>query len=122
MTYEVSQMPSSNNPNFHMLQKKNFRHSQFHGCFPRDLIDASHAFVQSQQLRSVSCAGTDGWGFESPGKMSSYPIASMYGIFIYIWLISMLNVGKYTIHECYGYVMVMESDCANFMLILSVHH
>ena len=26
------------------------------------------------------------------------PIASMYGIFAYIWLICMVNVGKYTIH------------------------
>ena len=27
-----------------------------------------------------------------------YPIGSMYGIFTYIWLIFMVNVGKYTIH------------------------
>ena len=26
------------------------------------------------------------------------PIGSMYGIFTYIWLIFMVNVGKYTIH------------------------
>ena len=26
------------------------------------------------------------------------PIPSMYGIFAYIWLICMVNVGKYTIH------------------------
>ena len=32
----------------------------------------------------------------------SRPIPSMYGIFIYIWLIYMVNVGKYTIHGCYG--------------------
>ena len=31
------------------------------------------------------------------------PIASMYGIFTYIWLKFMANVGKYTIHGCYGY-------------------
>ena len=30
------------------------------------------------------------------------PIASMYGIFTYIWLISMVNVGRYTIHGSYG--------------------
>ena len=30
------------------------------------------------------------------------PIPSMYGIFTYIWLISMVNVGKYTVHGCYG--------------------
>ena len=32
-----------------------------------------------------------------------YPIPSMYGIFTYIWLIFMVDVGKYTIHGCYGY-------------------
>ena len=30
------------------------------------------------------------------------PIGSMYGIFTYIWLIFMVNVGKYTIHGSYG--------------------
>ena len=33
----------------------------------------------------------------------SNPIPSMYAIFTYIWLIFMINVGKYTIHGCYGY-------------------
>ena len=28
--------------------------------------------------------------------ISIFPIPSMYGIFAYIWLISMVNVGKYT--------------------------
>ena len=31
-----------------------------------------------------------------------YPIGSMYGIYTYIWLIFMVNVGKYTIHGSYG--------------------
>ena len=30
------------------------------------------------------------------------PIPSMYGIYTYIWLIFMVNVGKYTIHGCHG--------------------
>jgi len=30
------------------------------------------------------------------------PIGSMYGIFTYIWLIFMVNVGKYTMHGSYG--------------------
>ena len=30
------------------------------------------------------------------------PIGSMYGIFTYIWLKFMVNVGKHTIHESYG--------------------
>ena len=34
------------------------------------------------------------------------PIPSMYGIFTYIWLISMVNVGKYTSHlDPMGYLM-----------------
>ena len=40
----------------------------------------------------------------------SYPIPSMYGIFTYIWLIFMVNVGKYTIHGSYGYVNNGKSD------------
>ena len=30
--------------------------------------------------------------------LGSYPIGSMYGIFTYIWLSLMVNVGRYTIH------------------------
>ena len=37
------------------------------------------------------------------GIEKTYPIASMYGIFTYIWLIFMVNVGKYAIHGWYGY-------------------
>ena len=38
------------------------------------------------------------------------PIGSMYGIFVYIWLIFMVNVGKYTIHGSYGiYTLVFQS-------------
>ena len=32
----------------------------------------------------------------------SFPIPSMYRIFTYIWLISMVNVGKNAIHGRYG--------------------
>ena len=39
---------------------------------------------------------------ESPRNMS-FPIGSMYGIFPHIWLIFMVNVGKYTIHGSYGF-------------------
>ena len=31
-----------------------------------------------------------------------FPIASMHGIFTYIWSIVMVNVSKYTIHGWYG--------------------
>ena len=36
--------------------------------------------------------------------MKYTPLASMHGIFTYIWLIFMVNVGKYTIHGSYGYL------------------
>ena len=32
-----------------------------------------------------------------------FPIPSMYDIFTYIWLIFMVNVGKYPIHGSYGF-------------------
>ena len=35
-------------------------------------------------------------------KVQVIPIGSMYGIFTYIWLIFMVNVGIYTIHGRYG--------------------
>ena len=34
---------------------------------------------------------------------SIYPRCSMYGIFTYIWVIFVANVGKYSIHGAYGY-------------------
>ena len=44
------------------------------------------------------------------GKIIHIPIGSMYGIFPYIWLIFMVNVGKYTIHGCYGYTKPIASN------------
>ena len=42
-------------------------------------------------------------GFNSLFNRDPYnPIPSMYGIFTYIWLNFMVNVGKYTIHGWYG--------------------
>ena len=35
----------------------------------------------------------------------------MYGIFTYIWLVFMVNVGKYTIHGCYLYGLYMSHEC-----------
>ena len=52
-----------------------------------------------------------------------YPIPSMYCIFTYMWLIFMLNVGKYTIHGCYGYdlynVLWAESTSENGLFFVS---
>ena len=47
----------------------------------------------------------------SVGLVASIPIASMYGVFTYIWLICMVNVGKHTIHGCYGieiYILITD--------------
>lgn len=37
------------------------------------------------------------------------PIPSMCGMFIYIyiWLKFMVNVGKYTVHGCYGFGIIL---------------
>ena len=43
-------------------------------------------------------------GAASRESLPIIPIGSMYGIFTYIWLIFMVNVGKYTIHGSYGIV------------------
>ena len=43
------------------------------------------------------------WMGSIPLQTNFYkPIGSMYGICLYIWLILMVNVGKYTIHGSYG--------------------
>ena len=42
------------------------------------------------------------FGLQTPFFMLSVAIGSMYDIFTYIWLIFMMNVGKYTIHGSYG--------------------
>ena len=34
----------------------------------------------------------------------TYPIGSMYGIVTYIWLMFIVNEGKYTLHGWYGYI------------------
>ena len=54
------------------------------------------------------------------------PIRSMYGIFTYIWLMFMANIGKYTIHGSYGlsslstivFWFVHRDPCNNWLLIL----
>ena len=39
---------------------------------------------------------------ELAGHGNNIPIGSMYGIYVYIWLIFMVNADKYTIHGSYG--------------------
>ena len=62
-------------------------------------------------LAAVQADGPDGpEAGGSEGSLVSFffsrkqtnPIGSMYGIFTYIWLRFMLNVGKYTIHGLFG--------------------
>ena len=43
-------------------------------------------------------------------KESIYPIGPMYGILTYVWLIFVVNVGKYAIDGSYGYLDLLETD------------
>ena len=43
-------------------------------------------------------------------ESSHIPIGSMYGIFTYIWLKFMINVGKYTIHWSYGIGRILKKN------------
>ena len=58
----------------------------------------------SMAWKKIGCAWGDFTVVIGVISPKLYPIGSMYGIFTYIWLISMVNVGKYTIHGSYGYV------------------
>ena len=40
---------------------------------------------------------------------STYPRCSMYGIFTYIWAMFGVNVGKFSIHGAYGYLLHFTS-------------
>ena len=44
----------------------------------------------------------------------------MYGIFTYIWLIFMVNVGKYTIHGWYGILHTQEFQIRFFHFLLGL--
>ena len=57
--------------------------------------------------------------FAGDSRCNLIPTGSMYGRFIYIWLIVMVNVVvKYTIHGWYGYVFVGNSFGTNFCDII----
>ena len=53
-------------------------------------------------------------------KCTSLPIGSMYGIFTYIWLIFMVNVGKYTIHGSYGLYQIIPSFSIDITEVLNI--
>ena len=48
------------------------------------------------------------------------PIPSMYGIFTYIWLIFMVNVGKYTIDGWYGLRVKMKIHVLLVLMVQTV--
>ena len=62
----------------------------------RELPKAATAALKTLSLSPGDLARDQGI------KNISNPIGSMYGIFTDIWMISMINVGKYTIHGSYG--------------------
>ena len=73
--------------------------------------DPFHAMIppkkKGEQFSRLDFARVNKEGDSSTGvKQLRYPICSMYGIsniFAYIWLKSMVNVGKYSIHGASGY-------------------
>ena len=76
------------------------------------------------QDREMNTIETPGKQDETPENYQlSCPIGSMYRIFTYIWLIFMVNVGKYTIHGSYGCLnmlwgLQLESSCLFMMFIV----
>ena len=54
------------------------------------------------------------WAFQ----LENIPIPSMYGIFTYIWLILVANVGKYTIHGWCGIVYRLKMEISSHPFIL----
>ena len=58
-------------------------------------------------------------GSRSKGaSWKSYPICSMCGIFIYIWVIFRANGGKYSIHGAYGYHCVSVICSARILVLI----
>ncbi len=62
--------------------------------------------VEAPDTRHLRDLFFSGGIFFAPPK----PIPSMYGIFTNIWLIYLVNVGKYTIHITYPYMDAMGTD------------
>ena len=60
-------------------------------------------FVSARITKVSKVSGMEALNkFRCVSSVHLIPIGSMYGIFTYIWLICMVNVGKYTIHGSYG--------------------
>ena len=63
-------------------------------------------FVSARMTKVSKVSGMEALNkFRFVSSVHLIPIGSMYGIFTYIWLIwliCMVNVGKYTIHGSYG--------------------
>ena len=59
-------------------------------------MDPSWVPIKLPTVQRILQIRGSGIGEGVDGNMGSH--VSMYGIFTYIWLISMVNVGRYTIH------------------------
>ena len=68
---------------------------------PKHVMDSYNIPVCSRLILEEKFLTYGGWDW-----IPLYPIGSMYGIFTYIWLIFMVNVGKYTMHGSYGFVFM----------------
>ena len=66
------------------------------------LKKTTHPTVGKMITAQVKVLGCCDWWIGFGFGDGMVPIESMSGIFTCIWLISVVNVGKYTRHGCYG--------------------
>ena len=78
-----------------------FRHTRL-GIFPSEYVSSVHNWGGDFCLKKkhTPLGKKQSWNLNMTKENG--PIPSIYGIFTYIWLIFRVNVGKYTIHGCYG--------------------
>ena len=69
-------------------------------------IDASTGYLETKAKPQTCCLSAH--QFPRPNK--NFPLESMYGIFAYICLIFVANVGKYTVHGSNGFEMTSQDS------------
>ena len=89
------------------LRKRWAIHNCLSWTFPapnsQDIFEQSSCFWQTQRLSMIYLWYSSTFLIQrNSGNYEINPIGSMYGIYTYIWLIFMVDVGKYTIHGSYG--------------------
>ena len=73
-----------------------------------DLISEYRVYVVDGEIRAIChYKGPEDTRSWKKKRWRFFPRGSMYGIFTYIWLIFMINVGEYTIHGSYGFGVML---------------